>query len=50
MKPFHKCPVCGGELVEKEVEKLLRGGKHTAVIKVRAEVHSPRGPCAPHPI
>ncbi|GIV77781.1 MAG: hypothetical protein KatS3mg050_2175 [Litorilinea sp.] len=38
MKPFHKCPVCGGELVEKEVEKLLRGGKHTAVIKVRAEV------------
>ena len=20
-KPFEKCPVCGGELVEKEVEK-----------------------------
>ncbi len=26
------------ELVEKEVEKLLRGGAHTAVLKVRAEV------------
>lgn len=38
MKPFEKCPVCGGELVEKEVEKLLKGGVHTAVLKVRAEV------------
>jgi YgiT-type zinc finger domain-containing protein len=38
MMPFEKCPVCGGELVEKEVEKLLRGGIHTAVLKVRAEV------------
>ena len=38
MKPFEKCPVCGGELVEKEVEKLLRGGGHTALLKVRAEV------------
>ena len=38
MRPFKKCPVCGGELVEKEVEKLLRGGAHTAVLKVRAEV------------
>jgi len=38
MKPFDKCPVCGGELAEKQVEKLLRGGAHTAVIKVRAEV------------
>jgi len=25
-------------MVEKEVEKLLRGGIHTAVVKVRAEV------------
>lgn len=33
-----KCPVCGGELVEKEVEKLLRGGAHTAVLKVKADV------------
>jgi YgiT-type zinc finger domain-containing protein len=38
MKPFDKCPVCGGELVEKEVEKLLRGGIHTAVFKVHADV------------
>lgn len=38
MKPFEKCPVCNGEIVEKKVEKLLRGGIHTAVISVRAEV------------
>ncbi len=38
MKPFEKCPICGGELVEKEVEKLLKGGVHTAVVRVRAEV------------
>ena len=38
MKPFEQCPVCGGELVEKEVEKLLKGGVHTAVLTVRAEV------------
>ena len=38
MVPFEKCPVCGGELVEKEVEKLLRGGIHTAVMRVRAEI------------
>jgi len=38
MRPFGKCPVCGGELVEREVEKLLRGGNHTAVMKVSAEV------------
>lgn len=38
MKAFDKCPVCGGELVEKEVEKLLRGGNHTAILKIRAEV------------
>lgn len=38
MKPFEKCPICGGELVEKEVEKILKGGIHTAVVKVRAEV------------
>jgi YgiT-type zinc finger domain-containing protein len=38
MMPFDKCPVCGGELVEKEVEKLLRGGIHTAILNVTAEV------------
>lgn len=36
--PFDNCPICGGELVEKDVEKLLRGGQHTAVVKVHAEV------------
>ena len=38
MMPFAKCPICGSELVEKEVEKLLRGGIHTAILKIRAEV------------
>lgn len=38
MIPFSKCPVCGGEMVEKTVEKLLRGGVHTAVLNVPAEV------------
>jgi len=36
--PFEKCPVCGGDLVEKEVEKVLRGGVNTAVLKVCVEV------------
>ncbi len=35
---LEKCPLCGGELVSKEVEKLLRGGNHTAVLEVAAEV------------
>ena len=38
MTPFEKCPVCGGDLVEKEVDKLLRGGVHTAVVHVSAGV------------
>jgi YgiT-type zinc finger domain-containing protein len=38
MKPFDRCPICGGEVAEKEVEKLLRGGNHVAVITVPAEV------------
>jgi len=38
MMPFNKCPVCGGELIEKKVEKLLRGGENTAVLNVQAEV------------
>ena len=38
MLPFSECPVCGGEVVEKDVEKLLRGGVHVAVVTVRAEV------------
>lgn len=38
MKPFQRCPACGGDLVQKNVEKLLRGGPHTAVLRVRADV------------
>ena len=38
MMPFGQCPVCGGEMVEKQVEKLLRGGLHTAAVTVRAQV------------
>ncbi|MBI4668845.1 MAG: YgiT-type zinc finger protein [Elusimicrobia bacterium] len=35
---FKKCPICGGQLQQKRVEKLLKGGFHTAIIKVDAEV------------
>jgi YgiT-type zinc finger domain-containing protein len=38
MKLFEKCPVCGGDLMAKEVEKVLKGGTNTAVVKVKAEV------------
>ena len=36
--PFRECPVCGGEMVEKEVEKLLRGGVNIAAVTAHAEV------------
>jgi YgiT-type zinc finger domain-containing protein len=38
MLSFEKCPVCGGELKEKMVEKILHGGNHAAVLHVNAEV------------
>lgn len=38
MKAFEKCPVCGGELETKQVEKLLRGGGNTVSVKVSADV------------
>jgi YgiT-type zinc finger domain-containing protein len=38
MKSFEECPVCGGELVHKEVEKVLKGGTNTAILKVKAAV------------
>lgn len=38
MIPFEKCPVCGGELETKQVEKLLRGGGNTASLRITAEV------------
>lgn len=36
--PPKECPVCDGELVEKEVQKLLRGGNNTAIVKANAEL------------
>ncbi len=33
-----KCAVCGGQLIEKKVEKLLRGGRNMASLNVTAEV------------
>ena len=36
--PFQKCAVCGGELLRKDVEKLLRGGMHIAALTASAEV------------
>lgn len=38
MIPFSKCPICGGEVTVKYVEKLLRGGKNTASVRIKAEV------------
>jgi YgiT-type zinc finger domain-containing protein len=38
MMPFNKCPVCGGEMIQKNVEKILKGGNNTAVIHIEAEV------------
>ena len=38
MTPFEKCPVCSGDIVEKEVEKILRVGNHTEIVKVQAAV------------
>ena len=36
--PLQECPVCGGEMVEKMVEKLLRGEVNIAAVSARAEV------------
>lgn len=38
MERLEQCPICGGELVRKLVTKVLRGGGHTATIKVEADV------------
>ena len=38
MNAFQQCPPCDSELVGKDVQKLLRGGLHTAVLRVKAEV------------
>lgn len=38
MNHFNNCPVCGGELAAKRVEKLLKGGGNTVAIQVAAQV------------
>lgn len=38
MKLFKKCPLCGGEVTEKEVDKLLKGNGNTALVRVMADV------------
>ena len=38
MLPFSKCPMCGGELVERRVEKRLKGRSAELKIDVDAEV------------
>ena len=38
MEKLKKCPNCQGELITKQVEKLLKGGVNTAIIQVEAEV------------
>lgn len=38
MLPFSKCPMCGGELVERRVEKRLKGTSSEMTIDVDAEV------------
>ena len=38
MRVFEMCPICGGKIAEKEVEKVLKGGTNTAIIKLTAEV------------
>jgi YgiT-type zinc finger domain-containing protein len=35
---FDSCPVCGGELVKRQVEEILRGGNDTDTLSVEAVV------------
>ena len=32
------CPICGGNVVEKDVEKIVKGGNNVAILKVKAGV------------
>ena len=38
MKKPQKCSNCQGELITKQVEKILKGGVNTAIVQVKAEV------------
>jgi YgiT-type zinc finger domain-containing protein len=36
--PFNKCPVCAGQIVEKEVTEIISCGGNEAALKLRAYV------------
>ena len=38
MLPIDRCPICGGEVAEKEVTEIVRSGGNTATLKVNAKV------------
>jgi len=38
MLPIDPCPICGGEVAEKEVTETVRGSGKTATLKVNALV------------
>ena len=38
MKRLENCPLCGGELVHKQVAEIVSGGGHTATLMVEADV------------
>ena len=38
MMPLDKCPVCGGEVVKREVKKIVRGGNLTEILETQSEV------------
>ena len=40
MREHELCPTCGGDLVLREVETILRGGADTAVVRAQALVCS----------
>ncbi|MCS4542162.1 MAG: YgiT-type zinc finger protein [Euryarchaeota archaeon] len=37
------CPICGGNVMIKEVEKIVKGGSNVAILKVKAGVCSKCG-------
>ncbi len=37
------CPICGGKVTVKEVEKIVKGGSNVAILKVKAGVCSKCG-------
>ena len=38
-----ECAICGGKAADKEIEEIVRGGKHTAIVNLRAKVCSQCG-------